>query len=246
MRAFVVYLYIRNKVVAMQTIGLLGGMSWESTQTYYQLLNEGVKESLGGLHSAKIVLNSVDFAEIEALQHQGNWPATADILTEAAQAIERAGADFLLIGTNTMHKVAPEIQAGINIPILHIADATAHALQAAGITRVGLLGTRFTMEQDFYKQRLIKHFDIDVIIPNETQRNTVHTIIYDELCLGKIKVESKHTYLSIVDSLTEQGAQAVILGCTEIALLINQVDTQTPLFDTTAIHAKAAVAKALS
>ncbi|MBT3144836.1 aspartate/glutamate racemase family protein [Neptunomonas phycophila] len=229
----------------MLTIGLLGGMSWESTQTYYQLLNEGIKQDRGGLHSAKIILNSLDFADIEALQHAGDWPATADILTSAAQAVERAGADFLVICTNTMHKVAPAIQSGIKIPILHIADATALALKAAGIDRVGLLGTRFTMEQDFYKQRLIDQFGIDVIIPDQTQRDTVHSVIYNELCLGTINPTSRQAYLAIIESLSEQGAQAIILGCTEIALLVKQTDTSVPLYDTTEIHAKAAISKAL-
>ncbi len=229
----------------MKTIGLLGGMSWESTRSYYSAINEGIKKQKGGLHSAKISLFSVDFAEIESLQHQGNWQQTAVILSEAAKSVEAAGAHFLLICTNTMHKVAPDIEKHINIPILHIADATAERLQQDGISKVGLLGTAFTMEQDFYKGRLQDKFHIEVITPNQVQRQQVHNIIYNELCLGNIKEESRKTYLNIVDDLALNGAQAVILGCTEIALLINQKHTKTPLYDTTQIHAQAAVDKAL-
>ncbi|MBD1572101.1 aspartate/glutamate racemase family protein [Vibrio sp. S17_S38] len=225
----------------MKTIGLLGGMSWESTASYYKAINEGVKTQLGGLHSAKICLYSVDFSEIEKLQHQGKWDETAIILSQVAQSVEAGGADFLLICTNTMHKVADEIQANISIPILHIADATAEQLVIDGITKVGLLGTRFTMEQDFYKSRLTEKFGIDVLVPNSDDRTRVHEVIYDELCLGTINPDSKEQYLSIVDNLHAQGAQAVILGCTEIALLINQNDTAVPLYDTTEIHAKSAV-----
>ncbi|WP_349343333.1 aspartate/glutamate racemase family protein [Marinobacter sp. MMG032] len=229
----------------MKTIGLLGGMSWESTQTYYRLLNEGVKTRLGGLHSAKIVLYSVDFADIEALQHKGDWGATARILSDAALSVQKAGADFLMIGTNTMHKVAPEIEQAIGIPLLHIADATAQVLKKDGATRVGLLGTRFTMEQAFYRQRL-EAAGIDVLTPNESQRDEVHRVIYEELCQGKIKPDSRHTYLDIVSSLSGRGAQAVILGCTEIGLLISQADTEVPLYDTTEIHAAQAVELALA
>ncbi|WP_028116021.1 aspartate/glutamate racemase family protein [Ferrimonas senticii] len=230
----------------MKTIGLLGGMSWESTQSYYQAINRGVKARLGGLHSAKICLYSVDFAEIETLQHQGDWDATAVILADAAKAVERGGADLLLICTNTMHKVAPQIAAQLSISLLHIADATAAQLQAAGISKVGLLGTRFTMEQDFYKGRLTEQFGIEVLVPDEQERGEVHRVIYDELCRGEIKPESRQRYLNIIDSLHRQGAQAVILGCTEIALLVQQSHTSVPLFDTTAIHAEAAVAAALA
>ncbi len=230
----------------MKTIGLLGGMSWESTVSYYQAINQGVKAKLGGLHSAKIALFSVDFDEIEKLQHTGDWQATAVILSQAAQAIEAGGADFLLICTNTMHKVADVIQAEITIPILHIADATAKQLQADGITKVGLLGTRFTMEQDFYKSRLIDKFGIDVLVPNKDDQTIVHNVIYNELCLGSVQSGSREKYLNIVDKLQQQGAQAVILGCTEIALLIQQSHTQVPLYDTTEIHAAAAVERALS
>lgn len=228
----------------MKTIGLLGGMSWESTQTYYRLINEGVKARLGGLHSAKLVLFSVDFADIEALQHEGDWPATADILSRAALSLEKAGADFLVIGTNTMHKVAPEIEQAIHIPLLHIADATARVLKQDGVTRVGLLGTRFTMEQAFYRDRL-EDAGIEVITPDQAQRDEVHRVIYEELCRGDIIPESRSSYLDIVNSLSGRGAQAVILGCTEIGLLIRQADTAVPLYDTTEIHAAQAVELAL-
>lgn len=229
----------------MKTIGLLGGMSWESTQTYYRLINEGIKARLGGLHSAELVMFSVDFAEIEALQHKGDWPATADILSRAALSLQNAGADFLVIGTNTMHKVAPEIEQAIGIPLLHIADATAQVLKKDGATRVGLLGTRFTMEQAFYRERL-EAAGIDVLTPDESQGDEVHRVIYEELCQGEIKPDSRHTYLDIVSSLSERGAQAVILGCTEIGLLISQADTEVPLYDTTEIHAAQAVELALA
>ncbi|GGX62688.1 aspartate/glutamate racemase family protein [Saccharospirillum salsuginis] len=228
----------------MKTIGVLGGMSWESTQTYYRLLNQGVQARLGGLHSAKVVLYSVDFAEIETLQHQGDWDAAGDMLATAARSVEAAGADFLLIGTNTMHKVATHIEAAVQIPLLHIADATAQALQRDGIDRVGLLGTRFTMEQAFYRERLDSH-GIEVLVPDEEQRTTIHDVIYQELCLGRINDASKQQYLHVVNSLTERGAQGVILGCTEIGLLIQQADTGTPLFDTTELHAAQAVEYAL-
>tara|TARA_B100000749_G_C18358577_1_gene436475 strand:- start:266 stop:964 length:699 start_codon:yes stop_codon:yes gene_type:complete len=229
----------------MKTIGLLGGMSWESTQTYYRLLNEGVKTRLGGLHSAKIVLYSVDFADIEALQHKGDWGATARILSDAALSLEKAGADFLVIGTNTMHKVAPEIEQVLRIPLLHIADATAKVLARDGISRVGLLGTRFTMEQAFYRESL-ENAGIDVVIPDEPQRHLIHRVIYEELCLGQIVDDSRRAYLEVVDSLAERGAEAVILGCTEIGLLIRQADTPVPLYDTTGIHAAQAVELALA
>ena len=229
----------------MKTIGLLGGMSWESTQTYYRLLNEGVKTRLGGLHSAKIVLYSVDFADIEALQHKGEWGATARILSDAALSLEKAGADFLVIGTNTMHKVAPEIEQVLRIPLLHIADATAKVLARDGISRVGLLGTRFTMEQAFYRESL-ENAGIDVVIPDEPQRHLIHRVIYEELCLGQIVDDSRRAYLEVVDSLAERGAEAVILGCTEIGLLIRQADTPVPLYDTTGIHAAQAVELALA
>ncbi|MGR5091983.1 aspartate/glutamate racemase family protein [Vibrio maritimus] len=229
----------------MKTIGLLGGMSWESTLSYYKSINEGVKQALGGLHSAKICLYSVNFDEIEKLQHQGRWDETATILGEAAASVESGGADFLLICTNTMHKVAPDIEKHITIPILHIADATAEALKNDGIKKVVLLGTRFTMEQPFYKDRLIEQHGIDVVVPNEADRTLVHDIIYQELCRGEIKDQSRQVYLEIIARLKQQGAEAVILGCTEIALLVQQQHTDVALFDTTAIHADAAVSMAL-
>lgn len=229
----------------MKCIGLLGGMSWESTVSYYQALNRGVKARLGGLHSARVLLSSVDFAEIERLQHAGDWPATARLLAEAARNVQAGGADFLLIGTNTMHKVAPEIEAAIDIPLLHIADATAHRLLADGVKKVGLLGTRFTMEQDFYKGRLQTRFGLEVLVPPEPQRERVHRIIYDELCLGQIREPSRAEYLAIIEGLAADGAEAVILGCTEIALLVGEAKAAVPLYDTTAIHAEAAVTLAL-
>ncbi|HHQ4709268.1 TPA: aspartate/glutamate racemase family protein [Aeromonas veronii] len=230
----------------MKCIGLLGGMSWESTVSYYQALNRGVRAQLGGLHSARVLLNSVDFAAIERLQHAGDWPATARLLAAEARKLQDGGADFLLIGTNTMHKVAPEIEAAIDIPLLHIADATAAKLQADGITRVGLLGTRFTMEQDFYKGRLQERFGLAVLVPDEAGRERVHRIIYDELCLGEICESSRAEYLAIIEGLAAAGAEAVILGCTEIALLVGDARAAAPLYDTTAIHAEAAVALALA
>ena len=228
----------------MKTIGLLGGMSWESTELYYRLINEQVKQKLGGLHSAKLILHSVDFAEIEQLQHQGQWDKTADILITAAKGLEKAGADFILICTNTMHLVAPQIQTSINIPLLHIADATAEVLIEQKMEKVGLLGTAFTMEKAFYKGRLTD-YQLDVVTPNQNDRQTIHEIIYNELCLGEIKPESRNKYLHIIDDLVKQGAESVILGCTEIALLLNPEHTNITLFDTTKIHALKAVEKAL-
>lgn len=229
----------------MKTIGLLGGMSWESTVGYYRAINDGVKNTLGGLHSAKIAMYSVDFEPIEKLQHAGNWKETATILSKAAKSVESAGADFLLICTNTMHKVAPEIEKSIKIPLLHIADATAEVLVHEGIKTVGLLGTAFTMEQDFYKGRLSENYGLNVLVPNKEDRQIVHKIIYQELCLGNIQANSKTEYLRIIDMLADQGAQAVILGCTEIGMLVNQNDTRIKLFDTTAIHAAKAVEYAI-
>lgn len=229
----------------MKTIGLLGGMSWESTQSYYRALNEGVKNALGGLHSAKIALISVDFAEIEALQHNGGWDKTADLLCNAARNVERAGADGLLICTNTMHKVAPEISETIDIPLIHIADATAQKLVEDGIHSVGLLGTKFTMEEDFYKGRLRDQFGLDVLVPEAAQQQWVHDVIYDELCKGVIRNDSRELYVSIIDELVERGAQAVILGCTEIALLVSERDTDVKLYDTTQIHVEKALQWAL-
>jgi aspartate racemase len=229
----------------LKTIGLLGGMSWESTALYYKLINEEIKKQLGGLHSAKVVIYSVDFDEIEKLQHLGAWDETAKILGEAAKNIQNASADFLVICTNTMHKVAPLIQMHIDIPILHIADATGKKLQNKNIKKVGLLGTAFTMQQDFYKERINKNFDIEVLIPSEEDMTIVHKIIYEELCLGLIKEDSKKEYLRIIDNLAFKGAQGVILGCTEIGMLVKQSDTQVKLYDTTVIHSLEAVAEAL-
>jgi len=229
----------------MKTIGLLGGMSWESTAHYYRAINEGVKNSLGKLHSAKIAMYSVDFAPIEKLQHEGDWAGTASILSEAARKIESAGADFLLICTNTMHKVTPDIAQAIGIPILHIADATAEVLLQKGIKTVGLLGTAFTMEEDFYKGRLSEKHGLVALVPSKEDRELVHRVIYQELCLGKIESDSKSEYLRIIDQLASQGAEGVILGCTEIGMLVSQEDTEVPLFDTTAIHAAKAVEYAI-
>jgi aspartate racemase len=225
----------------MKTIGLLGGMSWESTLGYYRAINEGIKSKLGGLHSAKVALYSVDFEPIEQLQHAGDWEGTARILSEAAKNIQAAGAEFLLICTNTMHKVAPEIEAAIQIPLLHIADATAEKVVNESIKRVGLLGTAFTMEQEFYKGRLRSNYGLEVLVPSEPDREIVHKVIYQELCRGKIESDSKAEYLRIIDDLASQGAEAVILGCTEIGMLVNQSDTNVRLLDTTAIHAEKAV-----
>jgi aspartate racemase len=230
----------------MKTIGLLGGMSWESTQSYYRAINEGVSDALGGLHSAQIVLLSVDFAPLETLQHAGDWRGVAQVLGEAARAVESAGADFLLICTNTMHRVAGEVQASVAIPVLHIADATAEVLLANGIGKVGLLGTAFTMEQDFYRGRLGDKYGLEVLVPNRADRALVHRVIYEELCLGKILDRSRREFLRIVDELAVEGAQAVILGCTEIGLMLSQDDTPVTLFDTTAIHARKAVEFALA
>ncbi|MCF2916447.1 aspartate/glutamate racemase family protein [Pseudoalteromonas sp. Cn5-37] len=230
----------------MKTIGLIGGMSWESTQSYYQLLNQGIKNKLGGLHSAKIVLVSLDFAEIAMLQQQQDWPQMAEILIKAAKQVEAAGADYLLICTNTMHKLAEQVQAAVAIPLLHIADAVGENLIQHNFKKVALLGTQTTMEQDFYKQRLADKFAIDVLIPDAQGRETVHRVIYDELCKGVIKEESKAEYLTIIDNLTQQGAEAIILGCTEIALLVQQADTSIPLLDSTALHCAMALENSLN
>ena len=221
----------------MKTIGLIGGMSWESTITYYQVLNETIKQALGGLHSAKCILYSVDFEEIEKCQANGDWNRSAEILSDAAQSLEKAGADYIVICTNTMHKVADEIKRHIHIPLLHIAEMTAVELEKSGITKVGLLGTKYTMQQDFYKY-ILENRGIHVVIPNEDQVELVNDIIYNELCLGVISNESKQQYLDIIGDLVKSGVQGVILGCTEIGLLVKQDDTDIPLFDTTLIHAK--------
>ncbi len=229
----------------MKTIGLLGGMSWESTVTYYRAINEGVKRELGGLHSAKIALFSVDFAPIEQLQHAGDWARTAVILGAAARSVEAAGADCLVICTNTMHKVAADIEGAIQIPLLHIADATADVLRRDGIQTVGLLGTAFTMEQNFYKGRLADKYGLKVLIPGEKDRGTVQEAIYNELCVGRTTAAAKPDYLRIIDELAGRGAQAIIRGCTEIGMLVNHGDTDVRLYDTTLIHAEKAVAFAM-
>ena len=216
-------------------------MSWESTSVYYQLLNQGVRSRLGGLYSAKILLNSVEFNEIAQLQHQGNWQQTAIILTQAAQSLEAAGAQGLLIATNTMHKIADEVTADISVPLLHIADSTARAIVAKGYKKVGLLATAFTMEQDFYKGHIQNQYGIDVIVPNSGDRTIIHEVIYDQLCQGIVTDDSRQEYLRIIESMRTSGAQAVILGCTEIDLLISQTDTDMPLFDSTALHVNDAV-----
>lgn len=228
----------------MKTIGLIGGMSWESTVTYYQIINEVVKKQLGGLHSAKVVLYSVDFQEIEECQSNGDWDKSAEILGGAAKKLEQAGADFIVICTNTMHKVEPNIQKEIQIPIIHIAEATAEKLIENNIYKVALLGTKYTMTQDFYKDKLIEK-GIEVLIPNDSDVEIVNNIIYDELCLGIISEKSKSEYIRIIDKLKEDGSQGVILGCTEIGLLIGQEDTILPVFDTTQIHATKAAMLAI-
>lgn len=229
----------------MRIIGLIGGMSWESTVEYYRLINESVKARLGGLHSAKCILYSVDFAEVEELQRKGQWPEAAQLLVDAAQKVEKAGADMVLVCTNTMHKLADDVQAGIGIPLLHIADATAAKVRQAGIQRVGLLGTRFTMEDDFYRGRLTSQHGLEVVIPNDADRVTVHRVIYEELCVGITRPESKTQMTGILSRLVEMGAEGIILGCTELGLLIGNGDCRVPLFDTTREHALAAVNHAL-
>ncbi len=223
----------------MKTIGLLGGMSWESTVPYYQTINRVVGNRLGGLHSAKILLASIDFHDIERLQHDGRWPDAGEILVDAARKLEGAGAAFLVVCTNTMHKVAPQIEAAVDLPLLHIADATAEAIAEAGLQRVGLLGTRFTMEEDFYRGRL-EAAGLAVTVPAESDRGIVHQVIYDELCHGKILEPSRAQFRRIVSGLVQQGCEGVILGCTEIGLLLAEDDASVPLFDTAAIHAERA------
>ena len=230
----------------MKTLGLIGGMSWESTVPYYRLINQTVREQLGGLHSAKLVLYSVDFAEIEALQARGQWQAAGALLADVAQKLAHAGADGLVLCTNTMHKVAEAITSAVQIPLLHIADPTALAIAQAGFGTVGLLGTRFTMEQDFYRSRLEQHHGLTVLTPPPADRDRVHQIIYQELCLGEVKAASRQAYLRVIADLQAQGAQAIILGCTEIGLLLGPGDSPLPLFDTTALHARSAALWALS
>lgn len=228
----------------MKTIGLIGGMSWESTVTYYQIMNRVIKEKLGGLHSAKVVLHSVDFHEIEVCQAAGEWERAGDILTQAAQGLERAGANLILLCTNTMHKVAPQIQKGISCPILHIAAATADAIHAQGLKKVALLGTKYTMEQDFYKAP-IRTAGIEILIPQRADMELVNRVIFQELCLGMISNASRQEFVRIIGKLGEEGAQGVILGCTEIGLLIGGEDSPLPVFDTTQIHATAGALAAL-
>ncbi|QIP86161.1 aspartate/glutamate racemase family protein [Streptomyces sp. Tu 2975] len=229
----------------MRTIGLIGGMSWESSAEYYRLLNELVRDRLGGLHSARCVLHSVDFAEIEQLQTAGEWERAGEILAAAARGLEAAGADLLLICTNTMHKVAGQVEAAVRVPLLHLADATADAVKARGLTRVGLLGTAFTMEQDFYRERLAGH-GLEVLTPDAEGRALVHRVIYDELCLGVVRDESRARYQDVIGELVDAGAEGVVLGCTEIELLIGPGDSPVPVFPTTRLHALAAVEAALA
>lgn len=229
----------------MKTIGMLAGMSWESSVTYYQLVNTGIKNALGGFHCAKIAMVSVDFADYEKMQHDGDWDGIAAGLIQSARGVEAAGADFLLICTNTMHKVAPQIEEALSIPLLHIADATGVELSKGGHSRVGLLGTAFTMEQEFYKDRIKEKFSIDVLTPDSDDRKVIHDIIYNELIQGDIKSESRQRYLEIIKKLKAAGAEAIVLGCTEIPLLLQQQHCEIPLFDTTAIHAAAAITAAL-
>ena len=232
-------------MAGMKTIGMIGGMSWESTVPYYRLVNEAVARRLGGLHSAKVLLASVDFAEVEAMQRGGDWAAAARLLADTARSLERAGADFLVVCTNTMHKVADEIEGAVGIPLLHIADATAAEVKARGLSKVGLLGTRFTMEQDFYKARLRGRHGIEALVPAEADRAIVHRVIYDELCLGKVLDPSRGEYRRIIRGLVEQGAQGVVLACTEIPMLVGAADSPVPVFDTTALHARTAAEWAL-
>ena len=230
----------------MKTIGLIGGMSWESSIEYYRIINETVRDRLGGLHSAKSVMYSVDFAEIETLQHQGQWAEATQMMIDAARNVERGGADFVIICTNTMHKMADDVQQAIGIPLLHIADATADKIKAQGLNRIGLLGTKFTMEEDFYKGRLVDRHGLEVIIPDDRQRELVHRVIYVELCLGQVNADSKAQYVELMAGFVDAGAEGIILGCTEIGLLVDAGDSPVPLFDTTYIHAVAAVEYALT
>jgi aspartate racemase len=229
----------------MKTIGMIGGMSWESSIEYYRLTNQAVRQRLGGVHSAKSVMVSVDFGEIEALQQSGRWDEATNMMVQAARQVEHGGADFLIICTNTMHRMADEVSQSISIPLLHIADATAEQVLARGFKQIGLLGTRFTMEEDFYRGRLENKFGLEVLIPDQAGRDLVHRVIYEELVIGVIDPESKKAYQQVIQQLAERGAQGVILGCTEIGLLVEQAGSPLPLFDTTAIHAQAAVDYAL-
>ncbi|ODU21056.1 MAG: aspartate racemase [Sphingomonas sp. SCN 67-18] len=226
----------------MRMIGLIGGMSWESSAEYYRIINQGVRDQLGPTASARCLLWSFDFSEIEALQHRGDWDGLTARMVDAARRLEAAGADGLLICTNTMHRMAPAVQAAVGIPLIHIADPTAERIKAGGIGTVGLLGTAFTMEHDFYKGRLAERHGLDVLVPNEADRATVHQIIYDELVAGKVLPASRDAYREVIGRLVDAGAEGVILGCTEIMLLVRREDSPVPLFDTTALHAEAAIA----
>lgn len=237
---------MNNEAFKMKTLGLIGGMSWESTVPYYQQINQAVKAQLGGLHSAKLILYSVDFAEVEHLQATGQWAAAGELLADVAKRLEGAGADALVLCTNTMHKVADAITAAVNIPLLHIADPTALAIRQAGFSRVGLLGTRFTMEQDFYRSRLEHTHGLTVLTPPQADRDLVHQIIYEELCLGQVRDASRQAYQRVIADLQTKGAQAIVLGCTEISLLVQAKDCDLPLFDTTALHSRSAAMWALS
>ena len=229
----------------MKRIGLLGGMSWESSAEYYRLVNELVRERLGGLHSAECLLFSVDFATVETLQAEGRWEEAGRLLSEAAAVLERGGADIVVLCTNTMHKVAEAVQTGLSVPLLHLGDTTARAVVGAGVGRVGLLGTAFTMEQDFYRDRLTS-FGLDVVVPGADDRALVHRVIYDELCVGVVSEDSRRDYRAVIERLVDAGCEGIILGCTEIELLIGQQDSPVPVFPTTRLHAEAAVALALS
>lgn len=230
----------------MKTIGLIGGMSWESTVPYYRIINETVREKLGGFHSAKLVLYSVDFHEIEQLQSSGAWEESGRVLARAAHALEAAGADFLVLCTNTMHKVADAIDRAVNIPLLHITDPTGQEIKKAGLQKVGLLGTRFTMEQEFYRGRLRDHHHLNVLIPDDADRGFVHRVIYEELVQGVVRDQSRGEFRRVIQRLVDQGAQGVILGCTEISMLVRQSDSPVPLFDTTSLHARKAAEWALT
>jgi aspartate racemase len=229
----------------MKVIGMLGGMSWESTAEYYRIVNEAVRARLGGQHSAKTLLYSVDFHDVERLQREGRWDEADALMVECARRLERGGADFLVICTNTMHRSAPAVERAVGLPLLHIADATAERVKGAGVKRLGLLATRFTMEQDFYKGRLAERHGLEVLVPEEEDRRLIHAVIYDELSRGRIRAESRREYLRVMDGLAARGAEAVLLGCTEITLLVKPEDTNLRLFDTTRIHAEEAVALAL-
>ena len=238
-------LFKREEREKMKTIGLIGGMSWESSAEYYRILNELTKKALGNMHSCKCILYSVEFGEIEALQRNGEWEKLTNIMVDAAQKLEKAGAEFVVICTNTMHMMAPEVQAAIGIPVLHIADAAAEEIKKQGLKKVGLLGTRFTMEKEFYKGRIAEKHGIEVIVPSETDQTTIHNVIYNELVQGVVKQESKNQYKEVIQRLVDNGAEGIILGCTEIPMLIKQDDISVPIFDTTTIHAEYAMEYAL-